>query len=226
MFTKKLNKISAAICIVSLMLTLCSCGKNNDKKYPEITEQIYVNDFAGLLTETAEDQMLDSGKILYSKTPVQVVAVAIASSGKQSIKAYAEELSERWGKGNKKSPDSVLIVMASNNGDFHIVVGKNLKKDALTNQKLRKLTKFYKEKYISENNYPLCLSMLYKTVVNEVYLAKGFSTEEYYTPVSELEVSMSPILVLLIAVGILIAAVITIFIAIIIFKNKKKVTRR
>ncbi len=216
-----MKRIFVLISALVLMLCLCSCGEATN--YPDITEAVYINDYADLLSEVSEREILDLGKNLFTKTPARVVIATVATTGGESIKSYTKALSNLWGFGSERSDESVLVVISAENGDFHIEAGKALKKQALSNSNIKKMNKYFKNEYISQGQTALCVSAMYRTIVNEIYMQYGFSVSDSYTPISEYNPGMSVWAIIgIVAAGIVFLAVIFVILRMGQISNTKK----
>jgi uncharacterized protein len=88
-----------------------------------------VSDFANILPPDVEARISDTLAAQRQKTGVHIVVVTMASikdygAGGQSIEAYAKTLFNRWGIGDAKRNDGVMILVASNDRRMRIELGR------------------------------------------------------------------------------------------------------
>lgn len=76
------------------------------------TDRFFVNDFANVLSDEAENTMYKQGVQLYEKTKAQVVAVTVDSLDGEQIEDYSYDLANRWGIGEAEKDTGVLLLLA------------------------------------------------------------------------------------------------------------------
>jgi uncharacterized protein len=87
---------------------------------------IYVQDFADILSPETEQAILQLGSELDSKTTAQLVVVTVDSLDETPIDNYANELFRSWGIGDKEKNNGVLFLVAPNERLSRIEVGYGL----------------------------------------------------------------------------------------------------
>jgi uncharacterized protein len=97
------------------------------RSYPEPTD-LYVNDFAGLLTGQHAEQIRAWFADLKRETGVEAVAVTIDSigdynTGDTTIESFATHLFNVWGVGDKEKNNGVMILVAMRDRKVRIEVG-------------------------------------------------------------------------------------------------------
>lgn len=92
----------------------------------EPTDRFFVNDFADVLSAQAEDEMYNLGKQLFARSEAQVVAVTVPSMDGEEVRDFAYELANRWGIGKEKEDTGVLLLLAMDERQVTIEVGKGL----------------------------------------------------------------------------------------------------
>lgn len=93
---------------------------------PPPTQDIYVVDDAGMLEAEDRQKILAMGRELDQATKAQVVVVTMNSLGPDSIEDYANRLFRKWGIGDKKKNNGVLLLIAKEDRKFRIEVGYGL----------------------------------------------------------------------------------------------------
>jgi len=86
----------------------------------------YVNDFAGILDESAETYLEGYLATLERDTSAEVVVVTVKSLDGVTIEDYANRLFADWGIGKRQEDNGVLLLVAPNDREVRIEVGYGL----------------------------------------------------------------------------------------------------
>ncbi len=93
---------------------------------PPPTQDIYLVDDAAMVEAEDRQKILAMGRELDQKTGAQVVVVTINTLGPESIEDYANKLFRKWGIGDRKKNNGVLLLIAKEDRKFRIEVGYGL----------------------------------------------------------------------------------------------------
>ena len=164
----------ALLCAV-VLLVCCGCT-GDEKSYPDYTEQFYINDFAGVMTDKDAEEIVKTGAALDTASAeklgaqvgAQVVAVTVKTTDGDEISEYALELGNKWGIGNKDENNGVLILLATEDRKIWVSVGDGLG-GALPDSKTGRFIDTYAGEYLSENEFSAGVLNLYRALVREVY---------------------------------------------------------
>lgn len=89
---------------------------------------IYLNDYADLLDNAAEARIRDILVELYDRTGIEMTVLTIGSMNSYgfdgAIESFATRLFNTWGIGNARRNDGVLILVARNDRQMRIELGK------------------------------------------------------------------------------------------------------
>ena len=185
----KTNKFLRAFLLfvaVIVCLSGCSESKNAQKDaYPKPTDKFFVNDYANVLSDSAEEEIYSRGVALEQKTTAQAVVVAVDTIGDNEISDYALRLGREWGIGAEKEDNGILILLAVSDREVYIAVGYGLE-GAMPDSKTGRILDNYAVPYFSEDKFSDGLLSVYKAVVNEIYIEYGLETEEGYIPIEYL----------------------------------------
>ncbi len=107
-------------------MLLCIGVAARAEKYEQLQYTGYVNDFAGVLSADAKDQLTNLCTELDQKANAQIAIVTIHTLDGDSVDDFANRLFERWGVGPKGSDRGVLILLAVDDRQYHIEVGYGL----------------------------------------------------------------------------------------------------
>lgn len=122
---------------VGLLVLLCAFGNvalAAIPSEPSDAYQIYVNDFAKVISAEDAQLMQQRGIELEGATSAQVVAVTVAGLDGMDIEEYAYELFNTWDIGDSKKDNGVLWLLALAERDAYIGVGDGLTRDLTTSQ--------------------------------------------------------------------------------------------
>lgn len=176
---KLINIITAALAVCIFILPLSAANK-----YPKPTSQFFVNDFAEVIEQSAEDEIYSKGAALQEKTTAQVVVVTVDTLDGEEPADYALELGREWGVGQEEEDNGVVILLAKTERQIYIAVGYGLE-GALPDSKTGRIIDIYGLDYLKNNDFSNGLLEIFKAVVNEVYIEYGEEPEEGYTPIED-----------------------------------------
>lgn len=113
-----LLKISGFLAVVALCLQA--------EPVSQLHPTNYVNDFAGALNATTQEQLNDLCRKVDQKAHAQIAVVTIKSTDGQDVVSYAVALYQAWGIGPKSSNRGVLILLAVQDRKYWTTVGYGL----------------------------------------------------------------------------------------------------
>jgi uncharacterized protein len=85
-----------------------------------------VNDFAGVLSDSVQDQLKQMCRQVLEKAQASVVVVTVKSTDGQEIVDYAHALYNAWGIGQKGKDRGVLVLLATQDRHYWTYVGYGL----------------------------------------------------------------------------------------------------
>ena len=97
-----------------------------DTQIPTPVGDIYVQDFADVLTANEENQLKSLGRNLEDQTTAQVAVLTVKTTGDKPIAEYANEALRQYGIGSKEKDNGVLLVLATDDHQVRIEVGYGL----------------------------------------------------------------------------------------------------
>jgi len=103
-----------------------SLGAFAQDSLPKTKPAGYVNDFAGVLSQSGRDQLTALCTEVDQKTKAQIAVVTVKSLDGQAIEDYAVNLATKWGVGPKQSARGVLILVAPQEHKYFTAVGYGL----------------------------------------------------------------------------------------------------
>ena len=93
---------------------------------PQAGTNIYVQDYADVISPASEKIIYSIGRELDSKTTAQVAVLTVPTLDGEPIESYALKVLRGWGIGSRDKNNGVLIVVATNDRQSRIEVGYGL----------------------------------------------------------------------------------------------------
>lgn len=178
---KRLISIAAVLLV---LFALCGCEEKD--KYPEPTDNFYVNDFADVMTDSDESEFLSRAVALEKATTAQVVIATVEDLGGDEPYEYATELGRQWGVGNDETDNGVLILFARDDREIFIAVGYGLE-GALPDSKTGRIIDVYGLEDLRNDNFSKGILSIGKALINEVYIEYGLQPEEGYVNIDNIQ---------------------------------------
>lgn len=162
---------------------------------------IYVQDFANILTENEEAQLKNIGRQIEDQTSSQIAVLTVDSIGEASIEEYAVEAYRKYGLGTAENNNGVLLVLAMKEKKIRIEVGYGLE-GTITDGKAGSLLDEYAIPRLQNKQPNLAVMETYQALANEVS-----STNEFGTAPRETQQQDFPIpswLLIIIVIGVVV----------------------
>ena len=119
---------------------------------PSPSDDFYVNDFANVLSEEAEQHILDINDRLQPETGAQIVVVSVDFLGRLNSEEYCHQLFNQWGIGSSEKNNGVLFMISPGDETFWITVGRGLE-TTLSSGKLSMICGYEEEEYFDDGDY-------------------------------------------------------------------------
>jgi len=173
--------LKRTLCIVAVLIcALMFAAPVRAFDIPNPTNAFYINDFAGVVDSSTEQEILNRAVLLQQKTGAQVVVVTINTLDNEPLEQAALGILRGWGIGDKEKNNGVLILLVVNDRRSRIEVGYGLE-GALPDGKTGRIQDEYMVPYFAEGNYSLGLKLGFSAIVNEVY--KEYNIDEEITQI-------------------------------------------
>lgn len=171
------------ILIVVLLILNGTYLYAEELKLPSPTREFYVNDFANIIDEEAEKNIIQVN-LNYEKTEEkpQIVVVTVQSLQSLDENKYVVELFEEWEIGNKKYDNGILVLLALEERRIKIEVGYGLEGAITDSQSGRILDNSLD--YLSQGDYSTGLESIFYQLAEKVNDEYGFSNEEIFNNVN------------------------------------------
>ena len=177
---KKIKFVLILSIIITLVLELTAFAVS----IPEPTDNFFVNDFANVISNENEKEIMQIGADLYKQTTAQIVVVTIDSLDGEEIRDYALQLGREWGIGDNNKNNGIVILLSVNDRKVDIEIGYGLE-GAITDGMSGRILDEYALPYFSDNDFSEGLKETYKAVSSLVYKEYGvepnidFNVDEY-----------------------------------------------
>ena len=171
---KKINVI-LIISILILSLSFSSFAIN----IPEPTNDFFVNDFADVISEENEQEIMKIGADLYEQTSAQIVVVTVDSLDGYEVNDYALELGREWGVGSKETNNGAVLLLSVNDRKVTIQVGYGLE-GCLTDAGTGRILDDYAIPYFSNDDFSTGLLEAYKAIAGDVCTEYGIELNPDY----------------------------------------------
>jgi uncharacterized protein len=179
---KKILITAYVFLILSVLLGMTCFSSAAD--LPKPTSNFFVNDFAGVIDSSTEQEIQNAAVQLYEKSGgAQVVVVTIGGLEGESLEMYAAKLFREWGIGDAKENNGVLILIAATDRLSRIEVGYGLE-GALPDGKTGRIQDNYMLPAFREGDYSSGILGGFLAITQEIYNEYGIEADtgykEYY----------------------------------------------
>lgn len=162
-----MKKISVLALFLLFLITSVANVQAKDITYSP-TNQFFVNDFANILSDQTEQEVLNIGVSVQEKTTAQLVVVTVPNMDGDYIESYANRLFNKWGIGSKEADNGVLLIIAKDERKIRIEVGYGLE-GAINDAKAGRILDKYAVTPLKQNNYDTAILDTVKQLQGEIY---------------------------------------------------------
>lgn len=136
-------------------------------KTVDATTNFYVNDYANILSSDTEKYIMEHSVALNDKTTAQIVVVTVPSLDGNSLEEYATTLFRKFGIGDSKKNNGLLLLLALEERQMRVEVGYGLE-SILPDGKTGRFQDTYMIPYFKEDNFDEGMLNGYKAFFKEV----------------------------------------------------------
>ncbi|WP_341960585.1 TPM domain-containing protein [Planococcus maritimus] len=154
------------ICTLLILLLLIP-AMVQAAEFPELTDDIYIQDMAAILSEEQETEIKNLGAGLEDATTAQIAVMVIDSLDGEPIESYANEALRHYGIGSAEDNNGVLVVLSMTDREIYIEIGYGLE-GALPDGKVGRILDDYAVPYLSEDQPDEAILNTYQVLYNEV----------------------------------------------------------
>lgn len=164
---KKIRIVAVLLLIVMMTAVMPAMAA-----IPEATAAVYVHDFAGVLSDATEAELVAKGKAFYEAGGAQVVLVTVNFTDGKDIAKYAEEMFDKWGIGSAEYNDGLLILMAIGEDDYWVTPGAGLE-SVLNTTTISSLLQQYMEPDFAKKDYTAAAASIYDAFLSNLSRSKN-----------------------------------------------------
>lgn len=172
-----MKKIFVLFSVLVLILSLSFSSFAID--FPKPTNNFFVNDFANVISEEDEAQIMKIGADLFEQTTAQVVVVTVESLDGYNVDEYALELGREWGVGSKETNNGVVLLLSVSDRKITIQVGYGLE-GCVTDVKSGEILDTYAIPYLRNDDFSTGLIEAYKAITAVVCYEYGIELNPDY----------------------------------------------
>ncbi|WP_353618668.1 TPM domain-containing protein [Bacillus sp. ISL-37] len=162
---KRFPGLAAILGILLLLLPAGAIAAPNE--IPDPVGDIYVQDFANVLSENEEIQLKNIGRSIDDQTTSQIAVLTVDSIGESSIEEYSVEAYRKFGLGTEENDNGVLLVIAMQEKKIRIEVGYGLE-GTIPDGKAGRILDEYAIPHLQNDQPNLAVMNTYQALANEV----------------------------------------------------------
>ncbi len=157
--------------VLGIYLTIAAVAWAQPQVPPAPASSLYVQDYAGVLSNESKSRINSLGSQLAAKTKAQVVVVTVKSLEGAAPEEYALAILREWGIGDKTLNNGVLMLVAVEDRQSRVEVGYGLE-GALPDAKTGRIQDEYMIPLFQQGDYN-------KGIVNGYMALAGEVAKEY-----------------------------------------------
>lgn len=182
----KVNQIFSIFMVLFALFLFAGKSFAEDPQIPAPVGDIYVQDFAGVLTEQEEIELRNIGRTLEDQTTAQIVVLTVNTIGDRPIEEFANEAFRQYGIGNEEEDNGVLLVLSMDDKVVRIEVGYGLE-GRLPDGKVGRILDDFSIPFLQNNQSNKAIIETYKVLANEVLDEYGIEEGEHPVEQPELK---------------------------------------
>lgn len=161
------------IVMLSISLLLFGgIGQAEELNIPAPVGDIYVQDFANILTAQERADLINMGRALEQQTSAQVAVLTVDTTGDIPITDFANEAFRKYGIGAAQENNGIMLVLAMSDRQIRIEVGYGLE-GRIPDGKAGRILDQYAIPYLQNQQPNKAIIETYKILANEVLSEYG-----------------------------------------------------
>ncbi|WP_342032466.1 TPM domain-containing protein [Mesobacillus boroniphilus] len=170
------NRFPGLAAILGILLLLLPTGAiAAPNEIPAPVGDIYVQDFANVLSENEEIQLKNIGSSIDNQTTTQIAVLTVDSIGESSIEEYSVEAYRKFGLGTEENDNGVLLIIAMQEKKIRIEVGYGLE-GVIPDGKAGRILDEYAIPHLQNGQPSLAVMNTYQALANEVSATNEFGS--------------------------------------------------
>lgn len=130
---------------------------------PDPSDDLYVSDFANVIDNDVEQDIIDTNIKLEEKNGVQIAVVTVDFLDGADIEDYAIDLFNQWGIGSAESDNGVLLLLAIGEDNYYCLAGSGLS-NVLSGGRIKLLLNEYLEPDFANGDYSEGISKTFHAI--------------------------------------------------------------
>lgn len=184
-----MKKLVTVLTVCLLLFSLLGAA------YPSPTKSFYANDYAEVLSDSTEQDIISQSAALAKETGAQLVVLTVKTLENEEPATYALNVGRDWGIGDKENNNGVIILLCPDEGEIYVAVGRGLE-GALNDAKIGRMIDHYAIPPYQSKDFDLGTHELYKSILSTVLNEYGLEGLEGYEDIPEEENQGSPLSIL------------------------------
>ena len=173
----KAKRVFSFILVFFTFFLCAATALAEDVQIPAPVGDIYVQDFAAILTETERAELINLGRSIEDQTTAQVAVLTVETIGDRAIEEFANEAFRQYGIGSKKEDNGVLLVLSMKERKVRIEVGYGLE-GRIPDGKAGRILDEYAIPYLKNQQPNNAVVETYKAIAKEVLAEYGIEGGE------------------------------------------------
>jgi uncharacterized protein len=166
------RKFPGIIFIILLLLLAGGETFAEEVQLPAPVGDIYVQDFANVLSEPERAELRRMGRALEDQTTAQVAVLTVDTIGEQTIEQFANEALRQYGIGGAETNNGLLLVLSTNDRLIKIEVGYGLE-GRIPDGKAGRILDQYAIPFLQNDQPNKAIIETYKALAGEVLAEYG-----------------------------------------------------
>lgn len=162
------SKLFSAFCAVAFIFFALVSSAAAANTIPAPSGDIYVQDFAHVLSESEKQELNQLGRQLEEQTTAQAAILSVQTTGEKTIEEYANEAFRTYGIGSKQKNNGVLLVVAIKDRKIRLEIGYGLE-GRIPDGKAGRILDEYAMPYLQNDQPNKALTETYKVLLKEIY---------------------------------------------------------
>lgn len=174
---KPVKALTFALCLLLITFICLSPAL----AFVEKTEEFYVADYAGVLSDETEKNIIAENLKLYEATGGQIVIVTVQYLDGYYSDEYANQLFNDWGVGSAEKNNGMLLLLATMEGKAWLTQGAGIAND-FTNDYINELLDDYFWKDFDRGDFDAAVNKLFPQLIGwyEDYYGSSGNDGYYY----------------------------------------------
>lgn len=167
-----LRFLRGIVMLITSILLFGGIGKAAEITIPAPVGDIYVQDFANVLTVEERAQLISMGRALENQTSAQVAVLTVDTTKGVPMEEFANEAFRKYGIGTRQENNGVMLVLALHDRQVRIEVGYGLE-GRIPDGKAGRILDQYAIPYLQNQQPNTAIIETYKVLANEVLSEYG-----------------------------------------------------